>query len=419
MSPGRLAIRGGRVVTDDGEREADLIFEGERIDRVVDPGVGTADEEIDARGLVVFPGVVDAHVHFNEPGREDWEGWAHGSRGAAAGGVTTVADMPLNSVPVTATRASFMAKRAAAERGSLVDFALWGGLVPGADLAALRDLGAVGVKAFLCDSGVPEFPPTTLKAIRDAAMLVAVHAEDPRLLRAHAETWAASRPPEAEVAAVSALARLGVRVHVVHVSAAAALDVSSPRVTTETCPHYLWFTDDDVERDGALLKCAPPIRGATNRDRLWDAVLGGRVALVASDHSPCTAAMKQRDLWSAWGGIAGIQTMLPALVTEGVHRRGLPLSRLASLLAAAPARLLGLARKGRLAAGMDADVALLDLDREWKLETSALQTRSGQSGWVGQSFRGAVVRTIVRGRTIFEDGAFARPGQARLARRES
>jgi len=419
MSRSRLAIRGGRVVADEGERDADVIVDGERIDSIVEPGAGSADQEIDARGLLVFPGVVDAHVHFNEPGREEWEGWAHGSRGAAAGGVTTVADMPLNSDPPTATRASFEAKRAAAERSSLVDFALWGGLVPGADLNALRELGAVGVKAFLCDSGVPEFPATTLGTIDDAAMLVAVHAEDPAFLRERAETWAASRPPEAEIAAVSALSGLDARVHVVHVSAAEALQAVGPNMTAETCPHYLWFSEQDVDREGALLKCAPPIRGAMNRDRLWDAVLDGRIAIVASDHSPSTAAMKRRDLWSAWGGIAGVQTLLPALLTEGVHRRGLSLSRLASLVASAPARRLGLARKGRLAAGMDADVALLALDREWTLERSALQTRSGLSAWVGQAFRGAVVRTIVRGRTVYDDGAFAEPGRAHLVRREN
>lgn len=414
-----LAIRGGRVILPDGERLADVLISGGRIDDLVAPGAGDARETIDARGLVVFPGVVDAHVHFNDPGRAEWEGWERGTRGAAAGGVTTVCDMPLNSLPPTTTVAAFDAKREVGERLALVDFALWGGLIPGAELDGLRARDVVGVKAFLCDSGVPEFPATAIAVIAKTRGLVAVHAEAPEHLRGRASTWAASRPAEAEIAAIARLAAAGARVHVVHVSAAAALAALGPGMTAETCPHYLTFTEDDVERAGPVLKCAPPIRDAANREALWAAVADGRIALVASDHSPASRERKAGDMWSAWGGIAGVQTLLPTMLTEGA-RRGLSLPRLAALLADAPARLLGLARKGRIAHGMDADLALIEPERVWTLEAGALETRSGISPYLGRTFVGAVATTLVRGRIVYRDGSFpAGPGYGRFVRREA
>ncbi|HET8568698.1 MAG TPA: allantoinase AllB [Candidatus Limnocylindria bacterium] len=399
-------MRGGVLVLPGGERRADLLVDGGRIARVVDAGDGASDDELDARGLVVLPGAVDAHVHFNEPGRAEWEGWERGTRGAAAGGVTTVCDMPLNSIPPTTTVAALDAKRAAAERAAHVDFALWGGLVPGADVGGVLARGAVGSKAFLCDSGVPEFPPVAADDVARAPGLVAVHAEDPSALVERALTWERARPPEAEVRAVASLARAGARAHVVHVSAAAALDALGPGMTAETCPHYLTFTSEDVERAGPVLKCAPPIRSAAERERLWAAVLTGRVLLIASDHSPAAADRKRGSMWEAWGGIAGVQSLLPALLTEGVARRGLPLARLADLVATAPARLLGLRAKGSIAPGMDADLALVDTSREWTLDAASLETRSGLSPYVGRTFTGAVVATVVRGRVVYRDGAF-------------
>lgn len=414
-----LAIRGGRVILPGGERLADVLITGSRIDELVAPGAGEAGETIDARGLVVFPGVVDAHVHFNDPGRAEWEGWERGTRGAAAGGVTTVCDMPLNSLPPTTTVAAFDAKREVGERLALVDFALWGGLTPGAELDGLRARDVVGVKAFLCDSGVPEFPATAIAVIAKTRGLVAVHAEAPEHLQGRASTWAASRPAQAEIAAVAQLAAAGARVHVVHVSAAAALDALGPGMTAETCPHYLTFTEDEVERAGPVLKCAPPIRDAANREALWAAVADGRIALVASDHSPASRERKAGDMWTAWGGIAGVQTLLPTMLTEG-PRRGVSLPRLAALLADAPARLLGLARKGRIAPGMDADFALIEPEREWTLEAGALETRSGISPYVGRTFVGAVATTMVRGRIVYRDGSFpAGPGYGRFVRREA
>jgi allantoinase len=375
-----------------------------RIDAIVEPGEGRAASEIDATGLAVMPGAVDAHAHLNEPGRTEWEGWDAGTRGAALGGITTVCDMPLNSIPPTLDRAAFDAKRDAAARSAHVDHALWGGLT-GASAPRLRRLaarGAVGVKAFLVPSGVPEFPhlpadtlAAALAAATRAGLLVAVHAE-----------------PEARAIArvARAAAATGARVHVVHVGSAAGVrEIARARargvaMTAETCPHYLAFTAADVRRVGPALKCAPRIGAASDREALWRAALRGDLDLVASDHSPCPAALKQKDFDEAWGGVAGIQTFLPALWTEG-RKRGLTLARLAWLTATAPARLVGIARrKGALRVGADADLVLFDPDRRWTLRRQDVQTRSAISPYVGRRFTGAVARTIVRGKTVQKDG---------------
>ncbi len=442
-----LAIRGATVISD-GAYALDILINDGRVSALVEPGASSADAEIDATGLLALPGVVDAHVHFNDPGRADWEGWASGSRSAAAGGVTTVMDMPLNSLPPVLDGASFDLKRAAGEHGSIVDFALWGGLV-GADAAPLRELaerGVVGVKAFLCDSGVPEFPALSESGLVDAmyaaaaaGLLVAVHAEDDALVREATErvrasgrtdaaAWLASRPALAEARAVgrayAAAAYTRARLHIVHLSAAEALGAigvaraAGTDVTVETCPHYLIFDEADVLVQGPLLKCAPPIRDAANREALWDALLGGRIDLVASDHSPCPAAAKDRgtqDIFAAWGGVSGVQSLLPALFSETRRRSaGLDVRKVAAFvawrLAAKPADRFDLAsRKGRITAGLDADIVLFDPDREWTLEPSAVQTRSGRTPYAGRTFTGAVVRTIVRGTTVYVDGDFPAP----------
>jgi len=436
-----LAIRGAIVISD-GAYARDILIDDGRIASLVEPGASAADEEIDARGLFALPGVVDGHVHFNEPGRAEWEGWASGSAAAAAGGVTTVIDMPLNSLPPVLDGASFDLKRAAAERGSVVDFALWGGLV-GADPKPLRELasrGAVGVKAFLCDSGVPEFPALNdadlgpaFAAAAKAGLLVAVHAEDADVVanatdairaagRRDAGAWLASRPAVAEVRAVTractAARKSGAMLHVVHLSAIAALGAiglareAGTDVTVETCPHYLTFDDADVLVRGPLLKCAPPIREAANRDGLWDALLGGRIDLVASDHSPCLAADKDKgrdDIFAAWGGVSGVQSLLPAVFTEARRRSpGMDVRKVAGFvawrLAAKPAERFGLAgRKGKIAAGKDADIVLFDPEREWTLEPAAVRTRNRLTPYAGRRFTGAVVRTLVRGTTVYPD----------------
>ncbi len=444
MTESDLAIRRGRVVLEDGIVARDLLVRDGRFAAIVEPGEGRASDEIDARGLAILPGAVDAHAHLNEPGRAEWEGWGAGTRGAALGGITTVCDMPLNSVPPTLDAKAFDAKRDAAARSAHVDHALWGGLVgaTAARLRRLRERGAVGVKAFLVPSGVPEFPhlenddiAAALRAATAAGLLVAVHAEDERMTaelarrgrrRGDAAAWLASRPAESEARAIRRVAdaaeRTGARVHVVHVSSAAGVrEITRARsrgvaMTGETCPHYLTFTSADVRRAGPVLKCAPPIRGTADREALWRAILIGDLALVASDHSPSPAALKDGDMFSAWGGIAGIQSFLPALLTQGGRRLSLP--RLAWLTATAPASLLGIARrKGSIRVGADADLAFIDPDRRWTLRSSDLQARSAVSPYVGRRFRGAVVRTMVRGRTVQHLGEIVSgPGWGELIR---
>jgi len=447
-----LVIHGGDVILPTGRATADITVTGGVI-AAIGTDIEAAAETIDARGLVVLPGLVDAHVHFNEPGRADWEGWDAGTRGAAAGGVTTVLEMPLNAHPPTITAAHFDAKHAVAARKALVDFGLWGGLVNDnlAELSGLAARGVVGFKAFMSESGVDDFRRVPdgvlaagLKAAARLGLVVGVHAESHEMverlsseIRGRREidrlAWCRARPPAAELEAIRRLvscvrgAGLGARAHVVHVSGADGLaEVQAARewglsLTAETCPHYLEFDEQDFERVGPALKCAPPIRDAASRERLWTALLAGEVDLVASDHSPCPAADKtkgEHDVWQAWGGVAGIQATLPVLLTGGVHARGLSLERVADLTATAPARLFGLfPRKGSIAIGADADFALVDPARTWTFGAEHLQTRSGISPYLGRTFKGATVRTIVRGRTVFVDGEIVgTPGWGTLVR---
>lgn len=445
-----LVIRGGTAVLPTGQRRVDISVRHGVIS-AIGSEVHDDGDTVDARGLMVLPGVIDAHVHFNEPGRADWEGWEAGTRGAAAGGVTTVLEMPLNAHPPTTTVAAFDAKCAVASQKALVDFGLWGGMVPEnlAELESLHHRGVVGFKAFMSNSGIDDFQRVPdgvlaigLKTTARLNALVGVHAESHEMVeRMGAEliaagrtdrlAWCEARPPEAEVDAIRRLlvsargAGRNVRVHVVHVSCAeglAAVDAARSKgvaISAETCPHYLAFTAADFERIGPPLKCAPPIRDAATRDALWQEVLAGRVDLIGSDHSPCPAADKTRgneDVWKAWGGIAGIQATLPVLMTEGVHARGLSFERIAHLTATAPAQLFGLyPRKGALAVGGDADLAIVDPEKQWTLDSKDLQTRSGICAYLGRRFTGKVVRTIVRGQTVFVDGqVIGRPGWGRL-----
>lgn len=434
-----LAIRGA-VVVSDGAYPRDILIRGGRIAALVEAGASVAKDEIDARGLLALPGIVDSHVHFNDPGRSDWEGWGSGSRAAAAGGTTTVLEMPLNSIPPVLDGDSFDQKRLAAENVSVVDFGLWGGLVD-ADPASLRELserGAVGVKAFLCDSGVADFPAIheedlapALRAAADAGLIVALHCEDEALVREATArvrgtgrhdpgAWPLSRPPLVEVRAVAracaAAREAGARIHVVHLSAVEALGaIGAARdmgtdVTAETCPHYLTFDDRDLSKQGASLKCAPPIRDFRNRDGLWRALLDGKIDFVASDHSPCPPALKESDdIFGVWGGVAGAQSLLPAVFAGATARAAgaLDVRQIAGFvvwrLSARPAKRFGLwPRKGAIAQGSDADVVLFDPDREWTLDRERSHTR-GVDPYVGRSFRGKVVRTLVGGRTVYNE----------------
>lgn len=437
-----LVIRGGTLVTPSGVHRADLAIGDGTISEVSD-NVPGGREEIDANGLHVFPGIIDVHLHFNEPGRTEWEGAATGSRALAAGGGTSFFDMPLNSTPCTVNAAAFDGKRAALEASSITDFALWGGLVPGAvsDMAELAARGVVGFKAFMCDSGLPEFPRvddvTLLDGLREAARLglpVAVHAESEELTRGLRERMTArtvrafldSRPVVAELEAIQRALLLakeaGASLHIVHVSCgrgvalAAEARARGTDVSIETCPHYLFFTEQDVERLGPVAKCAPPLRATSEQHELWDELLQQHVDIVASDHSPALPSMKRGDMIAAWGGIAGVQSTLAVLLEAGYHQRGLPLERISALLAAEPARRFRIRRKGTIEPGMDGDLVLVDLNRVATLNSGDLHQRHPLTPYRGYSFRGAVCRTIRRGVTIFDDGRTTAANGGRLIR---
>jgi allantoinase len=432
-----LVVRGGTVVLPGvGPVPADVAVEDGRI-AAVGPELPDARETVDARSLHVLPGVLDAHVHFNEPGRADWEGWETGSRALAAGGATACVEMPLNAHPPTLDGAAFDAKAAAATAASVVDFALWGGLVPG-DLDRLDELaerGAAGFKAFMCDSGIEDFPAAddeTLGAgMARAAALglpVAVHAERPARLSAPAgggwREFVASRPVAAELEAIERALALaeetGCSLHVVHVSSGPGVAlVAEARArgvdaTCETCPHYLALTEDDLEHLGTAAKCAPPLRSAAERDALWAHLAAGRIRLVASDHSPAPPALKAGSFAEAWGGIAGCQSLLELLLDEGHHRRGVALGLLAALTSERPARRFGLDAKGRLQPGADADLALVDLGAGRVLRREDLHDRHRLSPYAGRRLRGRVVRTLVRGVTVFRDGRIVARPRGRL-----
>ena len=393
--------------------EADIAVEDGRIAAIAPEIAEPAREEINARGLHVLPGAIDAHVHFNEPGRASWEGWATGTAALAAGGVTACVEMPLNAHPPTVDGAAFDAKVEAAARSAVVDFALWGGLVPG-DLGRLDELaerGVVGFKAFMCDSGIEDFPAADDDVLgagmeRAAALglPVAVHAERPARLRAPRDgswrEWAASRPPEAELEAISRALTLAEEtrcsLHVVHVSTAEGValvaDAAARGVdaTCETCPHYLVLRDADMEQLGTLAKCAPPLR--PDPEPLWEEL--ERITLIASDHSPCPPDMKAGGFDTAWGGIAGAQSTLPLLLGEGL-RHGLPMHVLADRVCGAPARRFGLP-KGRLEVGADADLVLVETGGPFEL--GELRDRHKANPFAGRPMYARVVRTLLRGR---------------------
>ncbi|MGH3171095.1 MAG: allantoinase AllB, partial [Trebonia sp.] len=370
--------------------------------------------------------LVDSHVHVNEPGRTDWEGFASATRAALAGGITTICDMPLNSDPVTTTVAALKAKLDAAHGQCAVDVAFWGGIVPGNEdqLRPLLDAGVVGFKCFLSDTSVPEFPPldkaglrTAMSILADTGAPVIVHAED----RAEIKTpsgpdygaFLASRPPVAERRAietvVSAAAATGARAHIVHLSAAecaaliSAAKAAGIALSAETCPHYLFFAAEEIPDTATEFKCCPPLRYAPNREALWRALATGVIDCVVSDHSPCAPGLKEGDFTTAWGGIASLQVTLPATWTVA-RERGHTLGDIARWMSAFPASLAGLPGKGAIAPGRDADLVAFDPDATFTVRGDRLRHRHPVTPYEGRTLTGQVTRVWLRGREITSPG---------------
>ncbi|MBL1100737.1 allantoinase AllB [Streptomyces sp. 205] len=384
---------------------------------------------------VLLPGLVDTHVHVNDPGRTEWEGFGSATRAAAAGGITTLVDMPLNSIPPTTTVEALEIKRAVARRAAHVDVGFWGGAVPGnaADLKPLHDAGVLGFKCFLLPSGVDEFPQLTpaglhsaLREIAGFGGLLIVHAEDPHLIEgapapsgpAYAD-FLASRPRDAENRAIERLVELAreldARVHILHLSSAEALPLIAAarsdgvRVTVETCPHFLTLTAEEVPDGATEFKCCPPIREAANQDALWQGLADGTIDCVVSDHSPCTADLKTGDFGGAWGGISSLQLGLSAVWTEA-RRRGHTLHDVVRWMSAGPAALVGLDRlKGAVAAGHDADFAVLAPDETFTVDPTALHHRNQVTAYAGRTLHGVVRSTWLRGRKIADHGIPTEP----------
>ena len=425
------AVRARRVITPEGERAAVLVLRDGLIAAIGDSAPGGVPLIDVPDDRVVLPGLVDSHVHVNEPGRTEWEGFATATAAAVAGGVTTIVDMPLNSIPPTVDTRSLAVKRAAAAGRLSIDVAFWGGAVPGnaGQLRALHDAGVVGFKCFLLPSGVEEFPALDPAGLDEAMCAIAgfgglliAHAEDERhIADAHGRRFAdfvASRPPVAETTAIALLLdaarRTGCRTHVVHLSSAeslplirAAKDEGLP-VSAETCPHYLFFAADEVPDGATQFKCCPPIRDAANREALWHGLLEGTIDLVVSDHSPCTVADKRfdtGDFGTAWGGIASLQLGLPAVWTAA-RARGAALTDLARWMGAAPAALAGLTDRGSIAPGSQADLVVLAPDDSFVVDPARLLHRNPITPYAGTTLHGVVHETWLRGRPV-------RPGEAR------
>ncbi|WP_438854552.1 allantoinase AllB [Agromyces sp. M3QZ16-3] len=451
-----LVVTGDRVLVDGAFAPAQVAVLDGRIARIAEPGAALRAAHRVRLGAdeVLIPGLVDTHVHVNEPGRTDWEGFETATRAAAAGGVTTIVDMPLNSIPPTTSVAALAVKRARATGRVFVDVGFWGGIVPGnePDLLPLVAEGVFGFKCFLIDSGVAEFPPVTAEQMERAMTVlsrgepaadrgdhadvpVIVHAEDAEIIDAaphpHSRQYAdflASRPDAAEGAAIGAVigaaGRTGARAHILHLSSSAALDAiararaDGVRLTVETCPHYLVLTAEDVPDGATAFKCCPPIRGATNRDALWQALEDGVIDAIVSDHSPAPASVKfagDGDFAVAWGGIASLQLGLPVVWTEA-RRRGIRLERVVEWMSAGPARLIGLdgAGKGGIREGADADLAILAPDEAFTVDAAALHHRHPITPYADRELVGVVRATYLAGREV--DGTVARGRLLRRAR---
>ena len=440
-----LVVRGGSVVTREGVSVADIAV-SDGVVAAIGSNLSSAPEEIDATGIHVLPGGIDAHVHFNEPGHTDWETIANGSAALAAGGYTAFIDMPLNSLPVTIDADSFDQKLKAATASSILDFGLWGGLVPG-NLDHLEDLhvrGVVGFKAFMCPSGLEQFPACDERTLRAGMARIAalgsillLHAEDPEIVgalghqaiaegRTGARDFIRSRPAAAELEAIARALYIagetGCPVHIVHVSTAQGMRLIRKAQTQgvdasgETCPHYLLYTEEDIERLGGSGKCAPPFRTPVDREELWTLLADGSLPIVVSDHSPSSPDLKLGDdFFKLWGGISGCQTTRQLLLA-GAHRRSIDVAVIAEATSTNVARRFGLARKGELRVGFDADLWLADLSTEFVVRREDLLYKHSFSAHEGQPIRGRTVQTFLRGRPVIADMPNSRP-TGRLLRR--
>ncbi len=433
-------VQGQRVVTPEGVRPATVRIEAGRIAAVENyqsqlTGLGV----IDAEDRVVSPGLVDSHVHINQPGRTEWEGFETATRAAAAGGVTTLVDMPLNAIPATTTVEALRIKRDAAQSNCWVDVGFWAGVVPGnlGEISALAETGVCGFKAFLVDSGVPEFEAIDLQELRVAAATIAsiglpllVHSEHLDEILAPADDLALedrrrylrymqSRPAIAEVQAIEALIAIaeatGVRLHIVHLATGKALPtINAARqrgvaITVESCPHYLTFAAEEIGDGQTLFKCAPPIREAGEREQLWQGLLNQEIDLIATDHSPSPPELKDMDggdFFNAWGGISSLQLLLPAVWTEA-KRRGADLSHLVQWLSTKPASLAGLSRrKGQFAVGFDADLVVWDDEASQVVDPAQLEHRHKITPYAGRELSGVVEATVLRGQLVYSEGQF-------------
>ncbi len=449
-----LYLKNALVVTENEQFTGGVVVRDGRIEQLI-----TGDNEVDAimvldmDGKALLPGLVDGHVHFNEPGREDWEGYRTGTMAAAAGGITTVVDMPLNATPPTINVAALKHKRAVVADQAVVDYAHWGGLVDNniEDLSAMAGSGVVGFKAFMSESGV-DFArvddDVLSAALFEAAQLqtlVAVHAENEAVTsflaaqlyadgRSDRAAWSESRPPETEVEAIQRAIfwaeKAQAALHIVHVSTASGIEhIEDARqrglaVSAESCPHYLFLSEEDFHTLGPLAKCAPPLRCATQIEELWRCLEAGQIDVIGSDHSPCTIDLKLKggeNIWEAWGGISGIQSMLPIMLTEGVHKRAWPLTDLVATMCTNPARLYGLyPQKGDLLPGSDADFVVLDLDQEWVLSADDLFYKNKHSPYVDHSFKGQIHSTYLRGTKVYQQHeVLVAPGFGKLLKKRS
>ena len=435
------AFISNRVVTPEGVRPAVVVVEQGRIQSVRDPGdIPRAALQHPFGDLMLLPGLVDSHVHVNEPGRTEWEGFATATRAAAAGGYTTLVDMPLNCLPETTPVAALEAKRSAAAGQCRVDWAPWGGLtgLNSAHLAPLAEAGVAGFKCFLINPGIEGFAmiekhelEAALPALARTGLPLLVHAELAEHLYQGGDaddwqqyvTYLRSRPDEAELAAIRLLIDLcrkySFPLHIVHLSTALALqELAGARseglpITVETCPHYLHFFAEEIPVGGTLYKCAPPIRSRANREALWQGLRDGVIDLIATDHSPCPPSMKRGDFRQAWGGIASLSVAISVVWTD-MRARNLPLEHLARWMSAEPAKLAGLYdRKGAIAAGYDADLVVFDPDAEFVLSTQDLQYRHLVSPYLGETLCGKVRTTFVRGTAVYDQGSFPGPPAGR------